>query len=51
MIGGREWKPAMKAGLGATLGLFAGAIGKLFCCVSMMTLFAANVIWRSMQMT
>jgi hypothetical protein len=28
MIGGREFKPSMKAGLGATLGLFAGAIVK-----------------------
>lgn len=49
LIGGREWKPAMRAGLGATLGLFAGAIGKIVCCVSMMLLFTINVIWRSMQ--
>lgn len=49
MIGGREWKPATKAGLGATLGLFAGAIGKIFCCLAMITLFAANVIWRSLH--
>ena len=47
LIGGREFKPAMKAGLGATLGLFAGAAGKLVCCVAMMLLFAANVIWNS----
>ncbi len=47
MIGGRNWKPAMKAGLGATLGLFAGAVGKLVCCLSMMTFFTANVLWRS----
>ncbi len=39
----------MRAGLGATLGLFAGAIGKIVCCVSMMLLFTINVIWRSMQ--
>lgn len=51
MMGGREWKPAMKAGLGATLGLFAGAIGKFVCCVSMMTLFTVNVIWRSLHVT
>jgi uncharacterized protein YqgC (DUF456 family) len=51
MIGGREFKPAMKAGLGATLGLFAGAIGKFVCCVSMMALFTANVLWRSWHAT
>ena len=49
MIGGREWKPAAKAGVGATLGLLAGAIGKIVCCVAMMLLFAANVIWRSLN--
>jgi uncharacterized protein len=47
MAGGREFKPSMKAGLGATLGLFAGVVGKFICCASMMTLFAANVLWRS----
>ncbi len=47
MAGGREWKEASKAGVGATLGLLAGAIGKLACCVAMMLLFTANVIYRS----
>lgn len=47
MMGGREWKPALKAGVGATLGLFAGAVGKVFCCGAMMLLFAVNVLWRS----
>ncbi len=47
MAGGREFKPSMKAGIGATLGLFAGAVGKLLCCGAMILLFAANVIWRS----
>jgi uncharacterized protein YqgC (DUF456 family) len=51
MIGGREFKPSMKAGLGATLGLFAGAIGKFVCCISMMTLFTINVLWRSTHVT
>jgi len=46
MFGGREFKPAMKAGIGATLGLFAGAVGKVLCCAAMMMLFAINVIWR-----
>lgn len=47
MAGGRDFKPAMKAGLGATLGLFAGAIGKMMCCAAMMVLFVADVLWRS----
>ena len=49
MIGGREWKPAAKAGVGATLGLLAGALGKIVCCAAMMLLFAVNVIWRSLH--
>ena len=47
MIGGREFKVAARAGVGATLGLLVGALGKLGCCVAMMTLFAVNVILRS----
>ncbi len=49
MAGGREWKEASKAGVGATLGLLAGALGKLACCVAMVLLFAANVIYRSLS--
>ena len=49
LAGGREFKPAMKAGVGATLGLFAGAVGKLLCCGAMMVLFISNVIWRSLH--
>lgn len=49
LAGGREFKPAMKAGVGATIGLFAGAIGKLLCCGAMMLLFTINVIWRSVN--
>jgi len=49
LIGGREIKPAMKAGLGATLGLFAGAVGKLFCCLAMLGLFAVSVIWNTLD--
>jgi len=49
LAGGREWKAASKAGVGATLGLLAGAIGKLACCVAMMALFTVNVIYRSVN--
>jgi uncharacterized protein YqgC (DUF456 family) len=49
MAGGRTVKESSRAGLGATLGLLAGAIGKVACCVAMMTLFIANVIYRSLH--
>ena len=48
MIGGREWKEAARAGLGAVIGLFVGALGKVACCAAMMGLFAVNVIARSL---
>ncbi len=47
LAGGRDWRESSKAGVGATLGLLAGAIGKIACCVIMMTLFASNVVYRS----
>jgi uncharacterized protein len=47
LFGDRELKQALKAGLGATLGLFAGIIGKFSIAVVMILLFATNVILRS----
>jgi uncharacterized protein YqgC (DUF456 family) len=47
LIGGYKIKPAAKAGAGALLGLFAGAVGKLGICVVMIVLFAGDVILRS----
>lgn len=47
MLGGREFKPAAKAGFGATLGLVIGAVGKLALCFTMIILFVVNVIYRS----
>ena len=49
LAGGREWKNASRAGVGATLGLLAGTIGKLFCCLAMVGLFTVNVIYRSLE--
>ena len=46
-IGGRPLGESTKAGLGATLGLLAGAVGKLAGCLAMMGLFGLNVVWRS----
>lgn len=47
MLTGREWKEAARAGLGATLGFFAGAIGKFAVAIAMIALFAFNVIQRT----
>lgn len=47
LLGDRELKMALKAGLGATLGLFAGIVGKFSIAVVMILLFATNVILRS----
>jgi uncharacterized protein YqgC (DUF456 family) len=47
LVGGREWKEAARAGLGAVIGLLGGAVAKVACCVAMMILFTADVIMRS----
>jgi uncharacterized protein len=47
LLGDRELKLALKAGLGATLGLFAGIVGKFSVAVVMILLFTTNVILRS----
>lgn len=48
MLGGYEFKPALKAGLGAFLGLIAGGIGKFAVALVMMTLFVVSVLYRTM---
>lgn len=47
LLGDREMKMALKAGLGATIGMFAGIVGKFVIGVIMILLFATNVILRS----
>ena len=49
LLGGREFEKAIKAGVGATLGLFAGIIGKFSIAVVMILLFTTNVIVRSLN--
>lgn len=46
MISGKDWKNSGKAGLGATLGLLGGAVGKLACSIAMTGLFVVNVVWK-----
>lgn len=49
LAAGRNHEEAARAGVGATLGLFAGALGKLACCIAMMGLFVINVLYRSLS--
>lgn len=49
MVAGRAWREAARAGVGATLGFFAGGVGKFAVAVTMTALFAGNVIFRSWQ--
>lgn len=46
-LGGRALREASRAGLGATLGLLAGAVGKVACSAAMIGLFVVNVVWRT----
>ena len=47
LLSGRKPAEAGKAGLGAALGMLAGAVGKLACSAAMIVMFAVNVIARS----
>jgi uncharacterized protein len=47
LAGGRKWKEASRAGVGATLGLLLGAVGKVACCFASMAIFTVNVILHS----
>ena len=49
MLGGREWREAGKAGIGATLGVLAGTLGKLTCCLAMIGLFVWHVLLRGLS--
>jgi len=47
MLGDKEFKKAAHAGVGATVGLLLGIVGKFSICVMMMILFATSVILHS----
>lgn len=47
LLGGYKIDKASRAGLGATLGIFAGVIGKCAICAVMIGLFTVDVIWRA----
>lgn len=44
---GRDWNDSARAGLGATIGMLAGVMGKVALCLVMMFIFALNVTLRS----
>lgn len=46
ILGGREWRQAGKAGIGATLGVLAGTLGKVGCSLAMVSLWLFNLLWR-----
>ncbi|MGB0581763.1 MAG: DUF456 domain-containing protein [Limisphaerales bacterium] len=48
MIGGREFKDATRAGLGAMIGLLAGSLGKLAGCIAMIGIFSYSVVSNAM---
>lgn len=50
LLGGRKSEEALRAGAGAVVGLFVGALGKAVCCVAMMTLFAFSVVDASLTL-
>lgn len=47
MLGDKEFKEAARAGLGASVGLLLGILGKFSIAVAMSILFAVNVVMRS----
>lgn len=49
MFGGREWKHATRAGLGAMIGLLAGAVGKLAGCIAMIAIFSVSVVTNTLE--
>lgn len=47
MLSGRDIESASRAGAGAFIGLLAGAVGKVACCLSMIGLFLFDVLRRT----
>ncbi len=44
MAGGREWRQAGKAGLGAAIGMLAGTLGKIGCSLAMIALWVFTLL-------
>lgn len=50
LLGGRKHEEAIRAGAGAVIGVFVGAIGKAACCIAMMAIFTLSVLQASTQL-
>jgi uncharacterized protein YqgC (DUF456 family) len=48
-LGGRAWREAAKAGVGTIIGIILGTIGRIVCCVIMITVFGLSVLWQREQ--
>ncbi len=49
LVGDLEFRDAVRAGTGATLGLLVGTVGKTALALVMTLLFVVNVIQRSLN--
>jgi uncharacterized protein YqgC (DUF456 family) len=49
LVGDREFRDALKAGVGATLGLLFGVVGKVAVSMVMMLMFSWSVVSRSLE--
>lgn len=49
LFGDREFRDALKAGVGATLGLLLGVVGKVAVSMVMMLMFSWSVVARSLE--
>lgn len=49
LFGDREFRDALRAGVGATLGLLFGAMGKVAVSMVMMLMFSWSVVTRSLE--
>ncbi len=49
LIGDREFRDALKAGVGATLGLLFGVVGKVAVSMVMILMFSWSVVTRSLE--
>ena len=49
LLGGYEMKKAIHAGIGATVGLLAGTVGKCGICVMMIGAFTVSVVYHSVH--
>ncbi len=50
MAGGRDFRDSSRAGIGATIGMLAGSLGRVAFCLAMMALWTVNVVYRTLNL-